>query len=117
MGPMEVATASPWNAELRWLAEHTVPMSQGEGMRRWRSHVGSSATAMFADGSTLAFFRRCLHFDSETRQCTDYDNRPPMCRNYPWHGATPRPNAALPKTCGYWLDVGVTPVAIETRHG
>ena len=26
----------------------------------------------------------CRHFDLESRRCMDYDNRPAMCRNYPY---------------------------------
>lgn len=26
----------------------------------------------------------CKHFDVETRRCTDYENRPRMCSNYPY---------------------------------
>lgn len=25
----------------------------------------------------------CIHFNTETRLCMDYENRPDMCRNYP----------------------------------
>ena len=26
----------------------------------------------------------CKNFDTETRKCTDYENRPRMCREYPY---------------------------------
>jgi Fe-S-cluster containining protein len=28
----------------------------------------------------------CKHFDEETNNCTNYENRPRMCRDYPYGG-------------------------------
>lgn len=61
------------------------------------------------------FFFRCAHFDPETRRCTDYDNRPYMCRSFPWYDSEPRPDAALPPTCSFRADIGEVPVAITSK--
>lgn len=33
----------------------------------------------------------CPKFDAETRRCTDYANRPPVCQRYPHYGREPKP--------------------------
>lgn len=49
----------------------------------------------------------CPHFDAEARTCTDYANRPPVCRDFPWYGQPPgsRMPGAVSKRCTYWADV------------
>lgn len=49
----------------------------------------------------------CDAFDSETRICTAYDDRPPVCQNYPWYEG--RQHAAehagrLPPRCSFRAD-------------
>jgi Fe-S-cluster containining protein len=61
------------------------------------------------------FYFRCRHFDRETRRCTDYENRPAMCRDYPWYGGEPQEAAALPPTCSFRADIGEVPVAITRK--
>ncbi len=34
-------------------------------------------------GLNYKYVYTCKHFDTVTRLCTDYDNRPEMCRSYP----------------------------------
>lgn len=65
----------------------------------------------YLDGSDGNHFYSCNFLDRETRLCTN-DNRPYICRGFPWYGDEPeeRPlalgsdNGAY-KRCGYWLDV------------
>lgn len=57
------------------------------------------------EGFAQPFFFRCSNFDPETKRCTDYDNRPSMCRGYPWYGAPPRPDASLPPDCSFREDL------------
>lgn len=49
----------------------------------------------------------CDHFDTETRLCTAGEDRPPVCRYYPWYldGPTPGRAAGLHPQCSYLLDV------------
>lgn len=53
---------------------------------------------------------RCDQFDPETRACTAHNDRPPVCRNYPFYDRPGdprelgRPNADGP-SCSFWLDV------------
>ena len=60
----------------------------------------------------------CDFFDTETRLCMNHENRPPLCRAYPWAGGAPNPELQLPPTCSFRADVGreVTAVPVELRR-
>lgn len=62
------------------------------------------------------FFYSCPSFDLETRRCTDYDNRPPVCRGYPWYDRGPSLATSLPPECSYREDIG-QPVEMGTTRG
>lgn len=52
-------------------------------------------------------YYECRRFDYVSRRCTAYDDRPPVCRNFPWYGREARPAGVLEglDRCGYWADV------------
>jgi Fe-S-cluster containining protein len=78
------ARARP-GSELAFLAEHWHPT----GARREDLH-----------GYT------CDRFDPRTRLCTAHDERPPICRGYPWYDAAPgRRLVVLPARCAFRADV------------
>lgn len=60
-----------------------------------------------------ANYFRCVNFDSEARRCTRYEDRPRVCRDYPWPaGESPRAlggGAELPPSCVFWRDLGREP--------
>lgn len=106
----------------RWLLEDLSPMPYREAARKANAGLvaarsnpaavltGPDEGPNFA-GEAVGFYR-CRHFDPATRRCLSYDDRPEVCRQYPWLGGAPRPNAALPDACSYRADIGqpVTPV-------
>jgi Fe-S-cluster containining protein len=49
----------------------------------------------------------CDRWDADTRECTAHDERPPVCRDFPWYQETPGPQraAALPPQCSYLGEV------------
>jgi Fe-S-cluster containining protein len=50
----------------------------------------------------------CQRFDPMTRLCTAHDERPPVCREFPWYGHAPMVEALYPwvaKTCSYVADI------------
>lgn len=49
----------------------------------------------------------CDAFDAATRQCTAHENRPPVCRDYPWYGGEPSAERAvyMGKQCSYLADL------------
>jgi Fe-S-cluster containining protein len=58
-------------------------------------------------------FYSCDQFDPESRRCTAYADRPPMCRDYPWYGDPADPAKALPDTCTHLTEIGRQPVPVE----
>lgn len=63
-----------------------------------------------------ARFFRCDVFDSERRTCGDYDNRPPVCVDFPWYGKRPEPVRLQDvERCSYWADVAVEDQPVHFR--
>jgi Fe-S-cluster containining protein len=56
-----------------------VPLTLEEAANR-RARFGVDQ-AIVDDGGP---YYRCIHWDETTRLCTNYDNRPAMCRYYPY---------------------------------
>jgi Fe-S-cluster containining protein len=50
---------------------------------------------------------RCTAYDPLGRACTAYEDRPPVCRDYPWYGRGPDPAAAahMPRECSFLADL------------
>ena len=90
----------------RFVIEDLTPMRRRDGLQR-ASYLSSGVTVMGSPGSpggallAWSFFYECRHFDRETRRCLNYENRPPLCRSYPWYDDGPDPAKALPESCVY----------------
>lgn len=56
----------------------------------------------------------CDRFDTETRLCTAHDDRPPVCRDYPWYGGevTEERKLVLPTRCSF----REVPVTLVTKQ-
>lgn len=86
------------------------PMRRSDGLQR-AAYLSAGVTVMGRPGtpeSTVlvwSMFYECPRFDPETRRCTDYANRPPLCREYPWYGDEPDAAKALPTDCVYREDL------------
>lgn len=116
VSPMQIAMAPAWDTELVWMRDNTERMPQSEAIRLDRSHRDDRPVTGMVDGEAApVFFYRCRNYDEATKACTAYDDRPPMCRDYPWYGRLPDPTKAIPNTCGYLRDVGIVPVAITPK--
>jgi Putative zinc- or iron-chelating domain len=74
----------------RFIAEHWHPLSA------WTDDDGTSVLAL-----------RCDMFDPESRACTAYESRPPVCSRFPWYGDTPSAGraAGLLPHCSYLADL------------
>ena len=101
--------------EADWMREHLTPIRRSDGLRAvsdwmdgqtWFMHLPEPAVV-------LTWFYRCDLYDFEAKRCTDYENRPPMCRDFPWFGTQPSPKTSLPPECSFNADVG-KPVKIAT---
>jgi len=52
------------------------------------------------------FFYVCTLFDAEEGGCTNYNDRPGMCRNFPWYGRAPDKDVvANYPNCSYLEDL------------
>ena len=50
---------------------------------------------------------RCDRFDASHRLCAAHEERPPVCRDYPWYGSEPAergPDGMIPR-CSYLADL------------
>lgn len=59
----------------------------------------------------------CPRFDPTTRLCTMPDDKPPVCRDFPWYSGDPATYAWRLRgldECSYWEDV---PVTIRQQEG
>ena len=74
----------------RFIAQHWHPVSG------WKAEDGTECLSV-----------RCDMFDPERRACTAYNDRPPVCSDYPWYGDKPNAEraASLPVECSYLADV------------
>lgn len=51
----------------------------------------------------------CINYDPQSRACLDYDNRPPVCREFPFYGRDPNEKLnTLSRVCGYQAELGRT---------
>jgi Fe-S-cluster containining protein len=117
--------------EADWMRRHLTPMRRADGLDRcgdwmqaggWsdvpavRNLVGQVARMQVA--LIPSHFYQCDIFDPVTRRCTDYSNRPEVCRGYPWYGSAPDANKALPLMCSYRADAGlpVADIPVEWRQ-
>lgn len=101
----------------KFILEDLTPIPTREG--RARAPYLDWMTMGIVEGKVemaATVFYNCRHFDAETRSCTNYDNRPPMCSKYPWYDQPPDPTKSIPPTCSYNADVGRTPVPLPTRR-
>lgn len=49
----------------------------------------------------------CLKFDKENRICSVHEDRPYVCRGFPWYGKKPWKEAiAKYPSCSFWEDLG-----------
>ena len=57
------------------------------------------------DDPPVTWQMTCDAFDTHTRRCTAYTDRPPICRGFPWYGGAPLPSMNIPAVCAYHDDV------------
>lgn len=111
--------------DIAHLRDHCTPISRREGLAR-APYLSDGVTVMGVPGSpestmiSFSFFYECEYFDSDTRRCTNYDNRPPMCADYPWYGQDPlatetERSKALPRMCSFRADIGKPVEAIPVE--
>lgn len=98
----------------RWVLHELVPITRKQGLAM-RPDLRERNTLLWVRDhweATYSSFYLCSNFDSETRLCGAYDDRPPVCAGYPLYDAPPRVDAvpSLPPECSFNADYG-RPVA------
>lgn len=78
--------------------------------KHWH-RVGREEAARLLPGMGYkgAYYFTCDAFDPEANLCTAHEERPPICRDFPWYESRPdlevtRLNPAF-RRCSYWADV------------
>ncbi len=77
-------------------AEHWRPLTRAEAMER-----NPYYTSRLPAGAHLY---TCDRLGADGR-CLAYEDRPLVCRGYPWYGEAPRSMALADLDCGYHIDV------------
>jgi Fe-S-cluster containining protein len=78
-----------------WILTHWEPVGLG---KRW----------LASDGKWYQDYKyRCKSYDPVHALCTAHDDRPPVCRHYPWYSQGPTRAKArkMGGQCSYLLDV------------
>lgn len=101
----------PERANRDWVL--LTPIPTRDGMRRAR--YLDSAIQPLGNAQIVLFFFECRHFDTENRVCTNYENRPPVCRGFPWFDTAPNPVQGLPLECEFRRDIGEVPIAFVNK--
>jgi Putative zinc- or iron-chelating domain len=94
-----------------WMREHLHPIPRREGRARqawakgrgWNERIDEHGDPVIE----AVFYYGCDRYDPVAKRCTDYEGRPGMCRDYPWHTGAPIEGADLPPTCSYRADIGL----------
>ncbi len=76
-------------------AKHWHPLTRAEAMRR-----NPSYTSQLPMGAHLYWCDRL----GEDGRCLAYNERPLVCRGYPWYGQAPRSMALPDPDCSYAID-------------
>jgi Fe-S-cluster containining protein len=77
-------------------ARHWHPLTRAEAMRRNPFYT----SRLPPDAHLYA----CDRLGDDGR-CTAYEERPLVCRGYPWYGEAPRQMELADPDCGYFIDV------------
>jgi len=84
----------------QFVAEHWRPLTRDEAMERNPFYTSRLATD--------AHLYACSRLASDGR-CTAYDERPLVCRGYPWYDLPPRAMLLADAECGYRVDLERAP--------
>lgn len=73
------------------------------------------------DGKYVKQTLQCAKFDKTTRKCTAHDERPQLCRQYPFYGKDPKDyggDTTMGGRCSFLADAGYKMLPIvEVRNG
>lgn len=94
---------------LEWVLNSLVPLTPAEALARQPTLEAFGVR----EGDGHHYFK-CMRFDEATNKCTDYENRPGVCRGFPGYGGPVyKHNLVAYPDCGYH-SVAVDAIDIDT---
>jgi Fe-S-cluster containining protein len=106
---IEVLSATTNEEDRAWVLLDLTPISEDEARERQPEYVRRLRHLLAHGLAKKVHFYRCRHYDDTTRRCSNYENRPPVCRGFPWMGGPPVQGVPLPTHCSFRADIGETP--------
>jgi Fe-S-cluster containining protein len=109
---MQLPETEEGKANRRFVLDCLTLLPAAEGHRRAQYlfdpsiELGVSAT-VGGEPTVAVFFYECKNYDPDERKCLDWENRPPVCRGFPWYDGPPRREAVLPPECSFIEDIPV----------
>ena len=109
--PTEAALNNGLAADERvWVRDDLTRLPTSEGLRRapWLRGIDMVAKIGGEFVRMNPVFYECRHYDAGANRCTNYDDRPAVCSDYPWYQmpGVEREAAAIPPSCSFNADVG-----------
>lgn len=110
----------------QWIIHELTPITKRQAVELRPELEGRRTSIRLGDGTYSprpTRYYRCRWYEEDTRQCTNYENRPDVCRDYPPFGPIPEGmEPGMPLTCSYRADYGLpvepwTPVALSRKAG
>lgn len=99
-------------------------IAQGKSAGKWSKDAQFILTNMRPTGRVVRQGKRvkqvleCAKFDKETRLCTAHDDRPELCKQYPWYGGEPKQGDTTMKArCSYLADAYNMLSIVEVTNG
>jgi Fe-S-cluster containining protein len=80
----------------------------GEGIGEWSRYDAQFIRYYWrgADDGNGNIVYSCDAYDPIARTCMQHENRPQVCRGFPWYGDEPNAKAIRPfKHCSFWADL------------
>lgn len=98
-------------------------IAQGYGAGRWLKDANFIINNMRPTGRVIRQGNRvkqvleCSKFDKESRICTAHDDRPTVCRDYPWYNREPvKGDTTMKGRCSYLADAYKMLPIVEVRN-
>ena len=88
-------------------------------LKHWRRISKKEAQRRLPGIGSHQVYYECLKYDSENKLCTAHDEKPPVCRDFPWYGKDPTPLGIYLPKCSFWNDVpqDLWPQGVEPLKG
>ncbi len=69
-----------------YIRDMLIPLTAEQAFARNKQLFGIKPDLLWDTDGSAEYLYTCKYWDETTHLCTNYENRPDMCRNYPAHG-------------------------------